>query len=68
MNNIGCTTIAKQGRWCGIRIYGPWAECTNHYDIITQNLNWRDISSLCLDPSQDCALDVYAQSLARRQQ
>ena len=26
-------------------------------------MNWRDVSSLCVDPSQDCALDVYAQSL-----
>ena len=26
-------------------------------------MNWRDVSSLCLDPSQDCGLDVYAQSL-----
>ena len=36
MNIIGCTAIAKQGRWCGIRIYDLWAFCTNHYDI-TQN-------------------------------
>jgi hypothetical protein len=63
MNNIGCTAIAKQGQWCGIRIYGPKAECTtNHYDI-TLNLNWRDVSSLCLDPSQVCGLDDYTQSL-----
>ena len=26
-------------------------------------MNWRDVSSLCVDPSQDCGLDVYAQSL-----
>ena len=26
-------------------------------------MNWRDVSSLCLDPSQDCGLDVYAQLL-----
>ena len=51
-----------QGRWCGIRIYGPWAESTNHYDIASY-LNWRDVSSLCLDPLQDCGLDIYAQSL-----
>ena len=43
MNNIGCTVIAKQGRWCGIqwcgiRIYGPKAEFTNHHDI-TLNLD-----------------------------
>ena len=62
VSNIGCTAIAKQGRWCGIRIYGPWAECSNHYDI-TKYLNWRDVSSLCLDPSQECGLVVYAQSL-----
>ena len=62
VSNIGCTAIAKQGRWCGIRIYGPWAECSNHYDI-TKYLNWRDVSSLCLDPSQECGLDVYTQSL-----
>ena len=37
-------------------------ESTNHYDI-TQNLNWQDVSSLCPNPSQDCGLDVYAQSL-----
>ena len=61
-SNIGCTEIATLGRWCGIIIYGPWAECTNHYDI-TRYLNWRDVSSLCLDHSQDCALNVYAQSL-----
>ena len=35
---------------------------TNQYDI-TRYLNWRDVSSLCLDHSQDCALNVYAQSL-----
>ena len=62
VNNIGCTKIPTLGRWCGIRIYGPEAESTNHYDI-TKYLNWRDVSSLCLDPSQDCGLDVYAQSL-----
>ena len=67
MNNIGCTVIAKQGRWCGIqwcgiRIYGPKAEFTNHHDI-TLNLDWRDVSSLCLDPSQVCGLDVYTQLL-----
>ena len=26
-------------------------------------MNWRNVSSLWLDPSQDCGLDVYAQSL-----
>ena len=64
VNNIGCTAIATQGRWCGIRIYGPLAFCgTNHYDITT-NLNWRDVSSLCDSIAiQDCWLDVYAQSL-----
>ena len=62
VNNIGCTAIATQGRWCGIRIYGPLAFCSNHYDL-TRYLNWQDVSSLCLDPSQDCGLDVYAQLL-----
>ena len=66
-SNIGCTEIATLGRWCGIIIYGPWAECTNHYDI-TRYLNWRDVSSLCLDPSQDCGLDVYAQLLGDESQ
>ena len=62
-NNIGCTKIPTQGRWCGIRIYGPEAECSNHYDI-TKYLNWRDVSSLCNSIAiQDCGLDVYAQSL-----
>ena len=54
--------ISMQGQWCGIRVYDPWAFCTNHYDI-TQNLNWQDVSSLCPDPTQDCELDVYAQLL-----
>ena len=26
-------------------------------------MNWRDVSSLCDNPLQDCGLDVYAQSL-----
>ena len=51
-----------QGRWSGIQIYNPGAESTNHYDV-TRYLNWRNVSSLCLDPSQDCGLDVYAQFL-----
>ena len=37
-SNIGCTKIPTLGRWCGIRIYGPEAESTNHYDI-TRYLN-----------------------------
>ena len=62
-SNIECTEIPTLGRWCGIQIYGLGAEkSTNHYDI-TRYLNWRDISSLCPNPSQDCGLDVYAQSL-----
>ena len=66
INNIRCTEIPMQGWWCGIRIYGPWAFYTNHYDI-TQNLNWRDVSSLCDSLAiQNCGLDVYAQSLSRR--
>ena len=63
VNNIGCTEIATtQGRWCGIWIYGPLAFCSNYYDI-TRYLNWQNVSLLCLNPSQDCGLDVYAQSL-----
>ena len=62
ISNIGCTAIPTLGRWCGIQIYGPGAESTNHYDI-TQNLKWRDVSSLCLNPSQDCGLDDYTQLL-----
>ena len=63
VNNIGCPEIATtQGRWCGIRIYGLLAFCSNYYDI-TRYLNWQNVSLLCLNPSQDCGLDVYAQSL-----
>ena len=61
-SDIGCTEIRTLGQWYGIQIYGPGAESTNHYDI-TQNLKWRDVSSLCLNPSQDCGLDDYAQLL-----
>ena len=51
-----------QGRWCGTWTYGPFAWCSNHYDV-TQCLNWQDVSSLCVDPLQDCGLDVHAQLL-----
>ena len=52
---------STQGRWCGIQIHGPFAWCSNHYDI-TQYLNWRDVLSGCSNPSQDCGLDVYTHS------